>query len=402
MQTKAIGIRGLLEGKVKDDNGRILPPNNLSGQLAWFSPVNGKGRILESNRRLAMARSFSCGLHYIVCGITDNQIGGTIGIGATGASLGYVLPSICQANGNSCFGGTFAYPGDDGFDYYWTSGNTSYISIASSQILGNNDYVYVNGVGVGSTSVKVAISDYFGCNTNGQGTGNVQPVINSISPAQGLIGVTTSSVTISGSGLAGATVNGGTGITPTVKSTSSTTVVVDLAVASNAAAGNHAITVTVNSQTSTSVNFYVQVPTFFTPTNSGTVLNAFCAANQAFYAFVDYQVADQAQNAIAVGGLTPLESVSQNGGSFSAFNSFATPVSTNANGTFEDVPLGTCFSVAPPPNRCIPVAQKFQLMVPGISAPFSITTTTADTECEEGIKIIVNPAGTTYTFGTLN
>ncbi len=171
-----------------------------------------------------------------------------------------------------------------------------------------------------------------------------------------------------------------------------------------ATGGNNSVTVTASSQRSNIVNFFVQIPTFFTPTNSGTVLNAFCTANQAFYAFVDYQLSDQAMNPITVGGLTPQESVSQNGGAYSAFASFATPVSTTTSGTFEDIPLGTCFSAPPPPNRCIPVAQKFQLLVPGVTNPFPITTTTSDTECEQGIKINVNPVppAKSYTFGILN
>lgn len=231
--------------------------------------------------------------------------------------------------------------------------------------------------------------------------------ITGISPGQGLIGVTTSSVTISGTGLSGATVTAPSGITPTVTSSSSTSLVVNLAVASTAAAGNNSLTVNAPTTPSqqASVNFFVQVPTYFTPTGSGTALNAYCAANQAFYAYIDYQVSDQKMNSISVGGLTPQESVSQNGSPYSAFASFATPVSTTSTGTFEDIPLGSCFSAPPPPpNLCIPVAQKFQLLVPGVTNPFPITTTTSSTDCEAGIQIKVNPVppGTTYTYGTIN
>src|SRR5258708_17778194 len=230
------------------------------------------------------------------------------------------------------------------------------------------------------------------------------PQITSILPAKGVVGATTS-VTLMGQGFGTSpSVNAGSGITVTINSASDMQIQASFAVSSSATGGNNSVTVTASSQRSNIVNFFVQIPTFFTPTNSGTVLDAFCTANQAFYAFVDYQLSDQAMNPITVGGLTPQESVSQNGGAYSAFASFATPVSTTTSGTFEDIPLGTCFSAPPPPNRCIPVAQKFQLLVPGVTNPFPITTPTSDTECEQGIKINVNPVppAKSYTFGILN
>lgn len=160
-------------------------------------------------------------------------------------------------------------------------------------------------------------------------------------------------------------------------------------------------------QKSASGTATVQVPTYFTPTGSGSLLNTFCAANQGFYAYVDYQVTDQNQQPIQKSGMTPQESVSQNNGPYTAFGPFSTPQTTGSGGTFEDTPIGTCFSVPPPPNKCIPVAQKFQLVVQGVvGPPFQITTTTSGTDCEEGISITITPGAsgsqpTTYTYGTL-
>ena len=151
----------------------------------------------------------------------------------------------------------------------------------------------------------------------------------------------------------------------------------------------------------------VQVPTYFTPTAAGALLNASCPG-KGYFAYVDYQVSDQYGNPIQVSGMTPEESVSVNGGPFSSFASFATPVSTGAEGTFEDTPLGTCFSVAPPPNLCIPVVQHFELIMPGVSAPYPIRTVTSRSDCQEGIQITINPPApppapaVTYTFGTVN
>src|SRR4029077_12839277 len=66
MQTTAISIRSLAQDKVKDDIGVTMPIGTDSGQVDWYAPGPGlgKGRILQSNRDLAMARNFSCGAPY--------------------------------------------------------------------------------------------------------------------------------------------------------------------------------------------------------------------------------------------------------------------------------------------------------------------------------------------------
>ncbi len=269
-------------------------------------------------------------------------------------------------------------------------------------------------MGAGSTKITATYSDFTShwfladqsCIDNlltlsASANVTVTPRVDSISPSRGPI-ATTVSVTINGSGFGTTpTVNAGTGITVTINSKTNTQIQASFAISSTAPTGDHAVTVTASGQTSNSVNFFVQVPTYFTPTNAGTALNTFCAPNQAFYAYVDYQVSDQLMNSISAPGWTPQESVSVNGGSYSAFQSFATPVSTTASGSFEDIPIGTCFSAPPPPNRCIPVVQRFQILVPGVASPFPITTETSRTDCEQGIQIRITP-GTTYTFGTIN
>jgi hypothetical protein len=80
------------------------------------------------------------------------------------------------------------------------------------------------------------------------------------------------------------------------------------------------------------------------------------------------------------------------------------------DGTFEDTPVGTCFTTAPPPppNLCIPVVQHFQLVMPGVASPYPISTVTSRTDCEIGNQITINPPApppapaVKYTFGTVN
>ena len=99
------------------------------------------------------------------------------------------------------------------------------------------------------------------------------PTINTISPAQGLIGTTVSGKAIAGSGFGTAgTVDAGTGITVTYNSRGNTSITANFAIASNAPTGNHAVTVIANGQRSSPINFYVQVPT------TGIVLMALAAS----------------------------------------------------------------------------------------------------------------------------
>ncbi len=57
----------------------------------------------------------------------------------------------------------------------------------------------------------------------------------------------------------------------------------------------------------------------------------------------------------------------------------------------------------PPPNKCVDVVQTFQILVPSSSATltFPITTVTTRRDCQQGIKVTVNP-GNTYTLGIVN
>jgi hypothetical protein len=105
MQTKAIGIGALIENQEKDEKGRKLPRAAKSGLVSWVTPDSGntKGRILQSNLRLAMARNFSCGDSIVPCGSggTMTLSPSTIGVNAT-ASASASIP-FCYAN-FSCSG----------------------------------------------------------------------------------------------------------------------------------------------------------------------------------------------------------------------------------------------------------------------------------------------------------
>jgi hypothetical protein len=77
METRAISIRDLIAGQIKDQDGKLLPQSLESGEIGWFNanPAEGKGRLMQidpasqtvaANTRVA--RNFSCSYTYVLCG----------------------------------------------------------------------------------------------------------------------------------------------------------------------------------------------------------------------------------------------------------------------------------------------------------------------------------------------
>jgi hypothetical protein len=87
---------------------------------------------------------------------------------------------------------------------------------------------------------------------------------------------------------------------------------------------------------------------------------------------------------------------------------FSTPQATAADGIINDIPVGTCFSVPPPPNRCVNATQLFNIIVPNVGASsttFDIKTITIRRDCQQGIKVTVMNTGLpdqNFTLGTVN
>jgi hypothetical protein len=150
----------------------------------------------------------------------------------------------------------------------------------------------------------------------------------------------------------------------------------------------------------------VQVPTYFLATGADPLLSADCSLGTGGAGFtVHYQVLDQFGNPMAVGGMTPLETVLVNGKPTDINERpFATPPSTNSDGTFEDTPLGSCFGPPiPSGNPCATDQQFFNITLNGATLP--ITTAATSRQCLQGIRLTVtgNPGGTqTFSIGTVN
>ena len=175
-------------------------------------------------------------------------------------------------------------------------------------------------------------------------------MITSITPDRGVASAQTG-VTIEGRGFGSnpSVAIGGTGVTYSGSGGSATQLTGNMNVVGNATAGNHTVQVSKGGQSSNSVNFFVQVPSEFIPLNLGTANLGCPTGAAAFGAQVNYQVADQSGQAINVIGMTPQEHFTVDGNpAFPGFRAFATPPTTGANGTFLDIPIGTCAGPPPP------------------------------------------------------
>jgi hypothetical protein len=217
--------------------------------------------------------------------------------------------------------------------YWWDYVNAAYTS-ANPAIATITSDGLVTGRSGGSTTITGTYTDIYytysstlqDCvehdrNRSAPGSCKVKPKITSVTPPRGLIGVSTS-VTIAGSGFGtNPTVSAGTGITVTRGTFSDTQIHATFAVASNAPSGNHSVTVSTTQGTSNSVNFYVQVPTFFVVTANVTSTEA-CTYNgnpgTTYHRKLTYQVQDQAtptHQPIAVSGMSVGEHIcNQNDG----------------------------------------------------------------------------------------
>jgi hypothetical protein len=103
METRAVNIRGLIAGQVKDLHGAVLPQTLEQGEIGWFNPnpAEGKGRLMQidpASQTVAgntkLARNFSCSYPYVVCGayLYIDSITLSYGESSSPAYLGEVTP----------------------------------------------------------------------------------------------------------------------------------------------------------------------------------------------------------------------------------------------------------------------------------------------------------------------
>jgi hypothetical protein len=251
-----IDVGKLIREHVPDKNGKVLPADLSSGSYE-FRDLNDKiaGTLFEG--KVVFEKTYGHVTYGCMtcCDYTGPYLTfDPLGIPFLGTSPNGVWATDCNLNDT-----------DVSSKFYgnWTTANTAIATVG-------NDGTHT-GVAVGPTSSDTlgALMTQHGriCYNTQQhasGTDNVTPHIDSISPSRGLIGATTSSVTITGKGFTGGHVNTPAAIqVNNITSFADNKIVLDLIISDTATPGNNvgAIYVSVSSQNSNKIDFYVQVPT---------------------------------------------------------------------------------------------------------------------------------------------
>jgi hypothetical protein len=180
METRAINIRDLIAGQVKDQDGKVLSQTLEQGEIGWFNPnpAEGKGRLMQigpASQTVAgntrVARNFSCGYYYNLCGayLATDSITLNYGEASSPGSLGEVIPMICtNGDDGGCSGQSSSHSGL-GYTYSWVSNTPSIATVYGSSTSSSATF-WGNGGGVGSAIGYISSES---CSFGGGGTPTV-------------------------------------------------------------------------------------------------------------------------------------------------------------------------------------------------------------------------------------
>ncbi|MEW5978764.1 MAG: IPT/TIG domain-containing protein [Acidobacteriota bacterium] len=264
VETYALDIRKLRDRQIPDANGRTIPADVVRGKVHWSlrGPVNrvliGRSEQVDLERGLSSTAACApcCPQSYIDSWTSPGSIVGTVG--------GVTLIDGFQQDVD-CYG-TLLTP----YTVYaaWSSNNASVATITTE----SNGKGRATAQGVGSTQLWAAWSaivwspgpdDCFSdwIDASCFSTCDVNPSITVVSPDYGPPEGTIS-ITITGTGLAGATsVNfNDSNLSAGIVTSSSTQVTATVQIASAATAGDKNMSVTVAGRTSNTKTFKVRVP----------------------------------------------------------------------------------------------------------------------------------------------
>jgi hypothetical protein len=381
----ALDFGKLIHDRVPDKNGHTLPPGLTEGTYRLLDlNENPVGSLYEGKEIVDKTYGHASYTCMICCGpdspwMMYDPLSVLIG-GSGNQSVQAV---------NSCSERPVDVTGD--FPTWWTD-NSSIATASASQI---------NGIAVGSTNHNaLSINMYWGPKEDSGGSDcplsqeqlfaatNVTPVITSVSPSRGLIGATTSSITITGKGLLGGHINTPAAIqVQNITTATDTQIVFDAVISGTATPGNNvgAIYVTVSGLNSNKKDFYVQVPTSLSVLSSQVIsMSGYCSNPANTYGIllaIHYQVSDQAGTGISSTDMEPQEEVTNlvvngftNPDPVPNWNDIgpdaypATSKFTDANGQYWDAPLGICWPTA---FTSFSVTQAVTVLVGGTRYPVS-------------------------------
>ncbi len=289
-----IDMATLIAEQQPDGEGNVIPSNIQEGS-AQFASAKGRSEwiTLVIAGGIYNVANATCGSSCITCcGVS----GFTISPNPANCLVGQTMQVTSSAT--DCNGITVNPTS-------WSSSNTAVMTVNGSGL--------VTGVSVGQSTISATFSNVQ--TTTGQicgpspvcpigspapqTQGNDKPRIDSVSPSRGLIGATTSSVTITGKGLSGGHVNTPAAIqVSNITTATDTQITFDAVISSTATTGNNAgaIYVTANSEDSNKKDFYVQVPTslsMVSGTASGTTERLCTSSTCGTIVSFKYQVNDQ-------------------------------------------------------------------------------------------------------------
>jgi len=340
--TQTLNISEIIQNQVPDAEGNIVPASVHNGSLVIT------GSLAENQLILFAADLGIYNVRKAICGaptcVTCNGVTST----AVAAN-----PFTVPVSGQTQLNFTLTWNTGSQYNYTnssnWSSNNTGIATVQTG---------LTHGVSVGSATVSAQVTssvpEYVQsiCSESGspvcpQGNngasspGCVGVCITSISPAQGLVGVDTT-VKITGMNFAsGATIQAGPSITVKNISVNSSTQITATLTPQNSSdsGGSWNLSVTSGGQTSNSSTFFVQIPTSLKVISVSLIANGAtggCASTDyGIRIAVNYQVMDQTPSAISSSSMVPQEFVNGVGPGNIVPN-------TNADGTYVDMPIGTC------------------------------------------------------------
>ncbi len=171
LSSVSVDINEIVGMQLKDDKGRLLPPDASQGLVSWYALSEPKifGALVQTDTLNDVIKPFACYQTEIACGMTlDNA---SVGVGSSVTE--YPFPLSCtgiygRCGADSCIGGAAncseGSPTLD--DFSWTITNTGIATLSSP---GDADYATLSGVSPGSTRYHVSAKDSTGCQVNGLG-----------------------------------------------------------------------------------------------------------------------------------------------------------------------------------------------------------------------------------------
>jgi hypothetical protein len=365
-ETQMLDVKDIIDMQQPDSEGNVIPRDVTEGS-AQFAGPNGIAQEIRIGVSAGIfnVQTATCGGGCLICTSTIDN---------------YITPNPMAIQAGSSQQASALVVLSDGSQ----EDKTLSASWGSDTSIATVQAGLVDGIAPGSATISASFQAPStdpppeGCQNSCPmepfiplASANVLPVITSVSPSRGLIGATTSSVTITGKGFSGGHVNTPAAIqVSNITTATDTQITFDAVISGTATPGNNAgaISVTTSSQTSNAKDFYVQVPTSLSMvagTAGGTSETACTLSACGTLVHFVYQVNDQDSSP------KPINASMSMWDSFGSFNpdglslngppqnTTCTPVNTGpcgvftgTDGKFTEGQLGGCSTVCVVNGAC--------------------------------------------------